>query len=144
MSISEAIVRRSSIVAGLACAVVALAVPAAAQAATAVKCPGNPYSALEEDTFPTAGEIVAIGLPKKTSDYAPPCLVAQWVVGNVQRRYHANGKLPTTVSAYGARWDAGRWSCTYEQRQGEEDPYTHGTCRAKSHRSRRVTFDLGS
>lgn len=125
----------------------------APSAASAKACGGDTYGAIDRTAFPTVGNLKAVGLPKKTDGYAPRCLVAESVAGLVQASWRDDGNgqwsFAATVRPRGARWDGGRWRCTYVA-QGEDIAgvgyvaWVEATCKHRTRSGRRVTFDLGS
>lgn len=112
----------------------AAAAPAAARA-DSVSCRVGYYIPGADTASPTALNLRAHNLPRRTDGYAPRCLVAEAIVGRIQDRFAESGRLPAKVRVYGARWDGGRWRCTY--------PPTRGVCRKIGKPRRRVTMDLG-
>jgi hypothetical protein len=120
--------------------IVALLVAAAALVAAApasavtITCDPGEYLLLHGEN-PTIENLKAHNLPRKTSGYAPRCLVAEAIVGRIQDRYEETGALPATVRIYGAAWSGGRWNCTYGDGRG--------TCRKRGKPRRRVTMRIG-
>jgi hypothetical protein len=110
------------------------AVPAAPASADHVSCRVGYYSPGADTASPAVTNLRAYNLPRKTDGYAPRCLVAEALVGKIQFRYERGGRLPAKVWIYGARWNGGRWRCTY--------PTGRGICRKIGKPHRRVTMDL--
>jgi hypothetical protein len=117
----------------LALLVLAAVAPATASA-DHVSCRIGYYSPGADTASPTITELRAYNLPRKTDGYAPRCLVAEAIVGKIQFRYADSGKLPAKVWIYGARWNGGRWRCSY--------PAGRASCRKIGKPRRRVTMDL--
>jgi hypothetical protein len=113
----------------------AAAAPATA-AADHVSCRVGYYSPGADTATPTVTNLRAHNLPRRTDGYAPRCLVAEAIVGKIQFRFGRSGKLPEKVWIYGARWNGGRWRCSY--------PETRGVCRKIGKPRRRVTMDLAT
>jgi hypothetical protein len=106
-----------------------------------VRCDGHTYSLIDPSAFPGIGKLRAIGLPRKTDDYAPRCLVAEAVAAKVQARWRRGVKQPTTVRVQGARWDGGRWRVTAKTVQPSgKTPYAAVTARKVGASKQRVTF----
>jgi hypothetical protein len=125
---------RVSLIALLAAAATS-AVAAAPVSAATVSCNAGQYQLLHGEN-PTIEALKAHNLPRKTDGYAPRCLVAEAIVGKIQFRFGRSGKLPEKVWIYGARWNGGRWRCSY--------PETRGVCRKIGKPQRRVTMDLAT
>ncbi len=117
-------------------AAAALAAPATA-AAGHVSCRVGYYSPGADTASPTVTSLRAHNLPRKTDGYAPRCLVAEAIVGEdpVPLRGRA-GSCPRRLWIYGARWNGGRWRCSY--------PAGRAVCRRIGKPSRRVTMDLAT
>jgi hypothetical protein len=113
----------------------AAAVPATA-AADHVSCRVGYYSPGADTASPSITNLRAYNLPRKTDGYAPRCLVAEAIVGKIQFRFGRSGKLPAKVWIYGARWNGGRWRCSY--------PAGQAVCRKIGKPRRRVTMDLAT
>jgi hypothetical protein len=116
-------------------AAAALAAPATA-AADHVSCRVGYYSPGADTASPSITNLRAHDLPRKTDGYAPRCLVAEAIVGKIQFRFGRSGKLPAKVWIYGARWNGGRWRCSY--------PAGQAVCRKIGKPRRRVTMDLAT
>jgi hypothetical protein len=84
---------------------------------------------------PDITKLRAHNLPRRTDGYAPRCLVAEAIVGEIQNRFERSGELPATVRIYGAAWSGGRWNCTYADGRG--------TCKKRGKPRRRVTMRIG-
>ena len=112
------------------------AVAAAPARADHVTCRVGYYSPGADTDSPTVRNLRAYNLPRRTDGYAPRCLVAEALVGKIQFRYGRSGTLPAKVWIYGARWNGGRWRCSY--------PAGRGICRKIGKPHRRVTMDLQS
>lgn len=126
--------RRALALPFLAASAVGVLGTAPAGAAT-VSCTYGTYFPGSEDSEPVVTELRARNLPRRTSDYAPPCLLAETVAGIVQLEA-SEGMRPTRVKAMGARWYGGVYRCTYAG--------TAATCRKAGKPRRRVTFSLGA
>jgi hypothetical protein len=124
-------------------AVLALAAPAGASAKT-VNCPGDEYDLIDADAFPVFGDLRAVNLPKKTSGYAPPCLVAETVAQEIQMSYEEPAEFTPEVHPFGASWDGGKYRCKYREKQGESNPYVAVTCTSRKKKSRKITMNMGS
>jgi hypothetical protein len=120
----------------LAAAVAAAAVaPASATAsADSISCRVGYYAPGADTASPTVTSLRAHKLPRKTDGYAPRCLVAESIVAEIQDTYGSKGRLPAKVWVYGARWDGGRWRCSY--------PDGRAVCRKIGKPRRRVTMHL--
>ena len=127
--------RRMPLTVVLAVLVLAAAAPATATAGH-VSCRVGYYSPGADAASPTVTSLRAHNLPRKTDGYAPRCLVAEAIVGKIQFRYEESGELPAKVWIYGARWNGGRWRCSY--------PAGRAVCRRIAKPSRRVTMDLAT
>ena len=113
---------------------VVLAVPATAEAkATTITCDAGQYQLLHGEN-PRIERLRAHNLPRKTSGYAPRCLVAEAIAADIQRALQDGERAPRALNVYGARWSAGRWRCSYPQ--GGAD------CHRKGKPRRRVTMRL--
>jgi hypothetical protein len=134
------LMRRASLLILVAAAL--LAAPATASAkAHVVRCDGHTYGLLDPSAFPGIGKLRAIGLPRRTDGYAPPCLVAEAVAAKVQVKWRRGMKQPTTVTVRGARWNGGRWRVTAKIRQPSgKTPYAAVTARHVGASEQRVTF----
>jgi hypothetical protein len=113
--------------------VAAAAAPAAARA-DSISCRVGYYIPGADRASPSVANLRARNLPRRTDGYAPRCLVAEAIVGEIQRRFGVSGRLPARVWVYGARWNGGRWRCSY--------PEGRGVCRKLGKPRRRVTMDL--
>jgi hypothetical protein len=114
-------------------ATAAAAMPGAAAAKT-VRCRIGKYSLVHNDEYTEVSQLRAIGLPAKTSDYAPPCLVAESIASWVQYRH---GRPKRRIHVYGARWDGGWWRLSHYT-----DDLAYDRWVAKKG-SQRVTFAYG-
>ena len=88
---------------------------------------------------PDVGEALtmrACSAPRSSHLPSPRCLVAEAIVGKIQLRYAERGALPAKVRVYGARWDGGRWRCSY--------PEGRAVCRKIGKPRRRVTMTLSA
>jgi hypothetical protein len=111
-----------------------LAVPATAQGrAITITCDAGQYQLLHGEN-PRIAKLRAHNLPRKTSGYAPRCLVAEAIASDIQRALQNGERAPRTLSVYGARWGAGRWRCSY--------PAGRADCHRKGKPKRRVTMRL--
>ena len=124
---------RATLVALALAALLALAPPAAADS---VDCRVGHYSPGADRAQPTVTNLLAHNLPRRTDGYAPRCLVAEAIVGKIQLRCAERGALPAKVRVYGARWDGGRWRCSY--------PEGRAVCRKIGKPRRRVTMTLSA
>jgi len=100
-----------------------------------VRCTVGKYQLASADEDPAVADLRARNLPRRTSDYAPRCLVAEAIAGLVQFEA-SEGDPPRKVTAMGARWYGGVYRCTYAG--------TAATCRKTGKPRRRVTFQLGA
>ena len=131
--------------------VLSLAAAPGAYAGT-VTCKPGTYGGADPSAFPAVGDLTATGLPKKTDGYAPPCLVADSVAGLVQASYKDEGdgvwSFASSVHPMGARWDGGRWVCSYQSQSSDTDAgyveWVQARCHRRGVSSRRVAFTLGS
>jgi hypothetical protein len=114
-------------------AAAALVVAAAPASAVTITCDRGEYLLLHGEN-PTIANLRAHNLPRKTDGYAPRCLVAEAIAAEIQRRLQNGEKAPRTVSVYGARWNGGKWRCSY--------PGERAVCRKKGKPGRRVTMRL--
>ena len=99
-----------------------------------VRCSGKTYGGIDRNGFPVISQLRAINLPRRTDGYAPRCLVAETIAGQVQRR---QGSAPLRLRIHGARWDAGTWFVTrrfVRVKEGEVAKFT------ATHGRQRVTF----
>jgi len=108
-----------------------LAVPATAQAkAITITCDAGQYQLLHGEN-PRIVDLKAHNLPRRTSGYAPRCLVAEAIASDMQRALQNGHKAPRRLSVYGARWGAGHWRCSYPSdradchRKGQAAPPRH-------------------
>ena len=115
-------------------AAIALIVPATAQGrAITITCDAGQYQLLHGEN-PRIANLRAHNLPRRTSGYAPRCLVAEAIASDIQRALQDGRDAPRTLSVYGARWGAGRWRCSY--------PSGRADCHRKGKPRRRVTMRL--
>jgi len=121
---------RAALVALLAAAA-GLAAAAAPAGAVTITCDPGQYLVFQGT--PEVEHLRAHNLPRKTSGYAPRCLVAEAIASDVQRGIQ-DGDRPRTLSVHGARWGAGTWRCRYPEGRAE--------CNRKGKPRRRVTMDL--
>jgi hypothetical protein len=119
----------------LALLAVAAAVLVAATPASGVTitCDPGEYLLLHGEN-PTIEDLRAHNLPRKTSGYAPRCLVAEAIAAEIQRVLQNGRKAPSTVSVMGAQWSSGKWRCSY--------PGDRAVCKRKGKPKRRVTMRL--
>ena len=111
-----------------------LAVPATAQgAATTITCDAGQYGLLHGEN-PRIADLKAHNLPRRTSGYAPRCLVAEAIASDIQRALQDGRRAPRSLHVYGARWGAGRWRCSY--------PAGRADCHRMGKPRRRVTMRL--
>ncbi|MDO9352521.1 MAG: hypothetical protein Q7T55_02435 [Solirubrobacteraceae bacterium] len=82
----------------------------------------------------------AVNLPSKTDGYAPPCLVADAAASAIQDG--SQGTLPSSITLMGARWNGGKWNCTYGAIA--ETNAQRATCRKAGHASRKITMELSA
>lgn len=135
-------------------AVASISGPAStAQAGTTTKCKIGYYAPeLDDNRFPTIHRLRATNLPRRTSDYAPRCLVAEslaaLVKNGVARAAKKHGTdfrfeehAPKRVTPMGARWNAGRYRVRYRVLRCDCDPYVKVT---GSRGSKRVRFLIGT
>jgi hypothetical protein len=112
-----------------------LAAPAAAHGkpAITITCDAGQYQLLHGEN-PRIADLMAHNLPRRTSGYAPRCLVAEAIASDIQRALQDGRSAPRMLSVYGARWGAGRWRCSY--------PADRADCHRKGKPRRRVTMRL--
>ena len=104
-------------------------------AAATVTCTYGEYFPGSGNPDPAVTDLKAHNLPRRTSGYAPRCLVAESVARFVQ--FDASeGTKPKKVKVMGARWYGGVYRCSYAG--------TAVTCRKTGKPRRRVTFQLGA
>jgi hypothetical protein len=119
--------------------IVALLVAAAALVAAApasavtITCDPGEYLLLHGEN-PTIEDLKAHNLPRKTSGYAPRCLVAEAIAAEIQRTLQDGKQPPRTVAVMGAQWSSGKWRCSY--------PGDRAVCKRKGKPWRRVTMRL--
>jgi hypothetical protein len=132
---------RKVLAAAVAGSTVAIAAPADAHTTTCRM--GGPYSAVDETVFPAVYNVHAVNLARRTSGYAPRCLVADSIGGLIQQGSADHQRPPRRVRPMGARWDGGVWRVSYHERRvpGEDDVYLHAVARNSR---QRVTMDLYS
>lgn len=123
----------------LALAGLALLVAAAPAGAATKTCKPGRYLLVEPDKFPVVSKLRAHNLPRKTDSYAPPCLVAEAIAADIQRRW--SRQRLRVVRPQGAQWNGGRWRCRYRQRTSGGATYQATSCR---NGRQRVTMNLGS
>ena len=111
-----------------------LALPSTASAAK-VHCDTGHYAPGLDHGKPEVSRLRAIDLPRRTDGYAPRCLGAESVAGEVKRAIQDTGDRPAQVRVFGARWNGGRWNCAYDG--------AATTCRKAGKPSRKVKFRLG-
>src|SRR3954453_13794655 len=80
----------------VAAIVAALAFTSSASAASPVACKVGHL----DEMFPGAGKIRAHNVPRLTYGYAPRCLVAESIVGNVQWYWRDHGRAPRSTHVY--------------------------------------------
>lgn len=121
--------------------VVVLTLAASAQAQT-TRCSGNHFHAIDRSAFPGISKERAINLPRRTSGYAPRCLVADSIAGLIQVYFHKHKRFPRSLQVHGARWNAGTWRLRYIKRQfAPGAQYEYAVAR---HGRETVTMDLTS
>jgi hypothetical protein len=86
-------------------AAVALVADVANAAPSLTLCSGRTYGLIDRNAFPTIRQLRTYNLPRLTDGYAPRCLVAERIAGNVQARKGRRG----LYRIGGARWYAGVW-----------------------------------
>src|SRR5829696_8375431 len=102
---------RRSLIALLAAAAATAAVAAPASADSVTCAPGE-YLLIHGEN-PRVADLRAHNLPRRTSGYAPRCLVAEAIAAEVQHALQDGQKAPRTVSVMGAQWSSGKWRCSY-------------------------------
>lgn len=120
---------------GLLALLACLLATASPAGAATVRCTAGEYGLVSDGEGPSVSDLRARNLPRRTSDYAPPCLVAEAIAGLVRFEVGESGAPPAKVKAMGARWYGGVYRCTYAG--------TAATCRKSGKPRRRVTFTLG-
>src|ERR1700754_633836 len=123
---------RLPLIALLAAAAIGLTAAAPASADT-ITCDPGQYLRLHGEN-PTIERLKAHNLPRKTDGYAPRCLVAEAIASEIQRTLQDGGAKPRRLNVYGARWNGGKWRCSYS---GDR-----ASCRKKEKPKRRVTMRL--
>jgi hypothetical protein len=118
------------VIAVVAAGLLAVATPAGA---VTITCDPGEYLLLHGEN-PTIENLRAHNLPRKTSGYAPRCLVAEAIAAEIQRRLQNGEKAPRTVSVMGAQWSSGKWRCSY--------PGDRAVCKKNGKPRRRVTMRL--
>jgi hypothetical protein len=122
----RAVSRLSLILAAVIAAL--LVTPAAGQAAKLRyhSCSGTKYWLIASDANPQVKLLRIKMRSAKADGYAPRCLVAEGVAGEVQQAVIDDGKQPKNVHVMGAQWDM-RSTCSYTAQTG----YTQVQCVAK-------------
>jgi hypothetical protein len=121
-------------------AALALAIAPAGANAQATRCNGNYYLLVNTHISPSVANIMAVGLPRLTDGYAPRCLVAEAIAGNVQQFRNGHHRYPKSLRIMGARWDGGVWRLSYVTRKADGRRYQHATAHQGT---KRVTADFG-
>lgn len=123
-----------------------LAVLTAASTASAqtTRCSGHQFLLIDKSAFPGIAKLRALNLPRLTSGYAPRCLVAEAIAGDIQFYFRQHSRFPHTVKPRGARWEGGPWTMTYvvrhlNEQQGVQYDYAVGR-----HGRQTVTMNLTS
>jgi hypothetical protein len=119
--------------------IAAVAVCAPAAVAQTTRCSGKQYDLIRNNQKPTVKNIAAVNLPRLTDGYAPRCLVAEAIGGDVQIFFFQHHRLPRSMHEFGAQWDGGVWKLSYANRRAKGKRYQHATAR---HGRETVTFDL--
>ena len=121
--------------ASAAAVAVSVSVVADANAASSVaqSCTGRAYGLINRTAFPSVYRLRAFNLPRLTDGYAPRCLVAEGLAGNVQSRLGA----PGTYRVGGARWYAGKWQVRRTFVPTRDGGYAKFTA---THGAQRITF----
>jgi hypothetical protein len=130
----------SRVLSAAAVAACALLIGATGANAQTTRCNGNHYLLIDGHGSPSVSNIVAVGLPRLTDGYAPGCLVAEALAGDVQQFHRLHHRYPKSLHTYGAQWDGGVWKFSYVTRTAGSKRYQHATAR---HGARRVTIDFG-
>ena len=123
---------RASLIAVLAAA--AIAVAATPASADAVTCIPGEYLLIGGEN-PRIADLRAHNLPRRTSGYAPRCLVAEAIAAEVQHALQDGKRAPRTVSVMGAQWSSGKWRCSYPDAE-------RVVCKKQHKPKRRITFRL--
>jgi hypothetical protein len=121
-------------------AALALAIGPAAANAQTTRCDGNHYLLVSTHIPPSVANIVAVGLPRLTDGYAPRCLVAEAIAGEVQQFRNRHHRYPNSLRIMGAQWDGGVWTLSYGTRKAGGKRYQHATAQQGD---KRVTADFG-
>jgi hypothetical protein len=111
--------------------------PAAASAKTSV-CKVGVYYPDIETQFPAPGRLRAHNLPRWTDGYAPRCMVAEWLVANVQWYWADHGHAPRRVDAMNDVWDGGVWHLKYRLRSNGDVMWAEFTA---TQGTKRVTWE---
>jgi hypothetical protein len=130
---------RLTLAAAAALAVLA-AVPASGHAAKLKfnRCDGKKYLLIRQDGDPRV-EQLKIKMRKHRADgYAPRCLVAEAIAGEVQTSVIYDHKRPKTVNIMGAQWGMRGVKCKYTDRSGS----TQVQCVKKGRDANTVRFRL--
>ncbi len=127
---------------------------APAASANTTRCTGNRYGGITP-RFRITNEL-ATNLPRLTSGYAPRCLVADSVVGEVENGVGSNAFRRCVLSAHnvnvwkchvgGARWEAGVWTVRFK---GHFDQVVLGAVTGSdhvvaTHGRERVSFNMST
>jgi hypothetical protein len=115
-------------------AAVALVADVANAAPNLTRCSGRTYGAIDRNAFPTIRQLRTYNLPRLTDGYAPRCLVAESIAGNVQ----AKKGRPGRYRVGGARWYAGVWVVRRTIVRTRDGGYAKFTA---THGRQRVTFN---
>jgi hypothetical protein len=97
-------------------------------------CSGRTYGLIDRHAFPRIGLLRTFNLPRLTDGYAPRCLVAERIAGNVQ----AKAGKPGRYRVGGARWYAGVWVVRRTIIRTRDGGYAKFTA---THGTQRVTFN---
>jgi hypothetical protein len=117
--------------------------PAAHAQPRPAKCKPGKYWLVQTDSDIQVEQLDVRGLPRKTSDYAPRCLVADALAGLLQSDYERRGRLRTKVTVMGARWSAGTWTVRFKRYLDTQSvPYLSVTARRGRGRITMVIYDI--
>ena len=91
--------------------------PTAGAAEKYRNCSGKQYLLLHGDD-PAVEQLRIKMRNAKADGYAPRCLVAEAVAGDVQDEARRTGKRLKKLNVYGAAWTVGTFRCTYAAKTG--------------------------
>jgi hypothetical protein len=115
-------------------------IPASGHAAklTFNRCDGKKYLLIRQDGDPQVKQLKIKMRNRRADGYAPRCLVAEAIAGEVQTGVISDHKRPKTVNIMGAQWGMRGVKCSYRERSG----YTQVQCVKKGRDANTVRFRL--